>query len=82
MSDKEWYPEVKDGDTFELPDGTPCRKVGPEWQEKAQATIDTYFPGLKIVRNPEDGRFEIDDKEKFIEMVKARHPDLNKNTTP
>lgn len=71
MSDKEWYPDVKVGEAFTMPDGTPARKAPPDFQEKAQAQLDARFPGLKIVRDPVDGRFIIDDIEKFKAMLAA-----------
>jgi len=71
MSDKEWYPDIKVGEAFTLPDGTPARKVGPDWQEKAQSILDQQFSGIKIVRDPVDGRFIIDDIEKLKTMLAA-----------
>lgn len=75
-NDKEWYPEVKTGEAFTMPDGTPARKAGPDFQAEAQRQLDTVFTGLKIVRNPEDGRFEVDDKEEFARQVKIKFPNV------
>lgn len=70
----EWYPDVKVGERFTMPDGTPARKAPPDFQEMAQRQLDAVFTGLKIIRDPVDGRFIIDNKEEFIRQAKLKFP--------